>query len=228
MLKPIDEFGMTERNGVAVVDSRFIAVAFTKRHDHVLRDIENEMGVIESVSGEINLPKFGEINFLKSTYKDSKGRKQPHYLLSRDGFMAIVFKYEGREATKIRLRYINRFNEMEAFILSLQTAKLEHPAFTRAIMNAHEEPKHYHFSNEADMINRIVLGMPAKKYRELHNIAKGQSVRPYLTAKEIYEIEELQRIDIGLVTAIADFERRKQILMKQYQRMQKAAIEKGA
>lgn len=222
MLKPIDEFGMTERNGAPVVSSRYIAKRFNRRHDHLLEAIRDAVKTTEDFA-----PDFSGANFLESKYKD-RGKWYPEILLTRDGFAFVVMGFTGKKAAKFKIDYINRFNEMEAFILSLQTAKLEHPAFTRAIMNAHEEPKHYHFSNEADMINRIVLGMPAKKYRELHDIPKGQSIRPYLLANEIYAIEELQRIDIGLITAVADFEKRKQMLVQQYQKLLDYKQLKGA
>lgn len=222
MLKPIDEFGMTERNGAPVVSSRYIAKQFNRRHDHLLEAIRDAVKTTEDFA-----PDFSGANFLESKYKD-RGKWYPEILLTRDGFSFVVMGFTGKKAAKFKVDYINRFNEMEAFILSLQTAKLEHPAFTRAIMNAHEEPKHYHFSNEADMINRIVLGMPAKKYRELHGIPKGQSIRPYLLANEIYAIEELQRIDIGLITAVADFEKRKQMLAQQYQKLLDCKQLKGA
>lgn len=89
-------------------------------------------------------------------------------------------------------------------------------------MLAHEEPKHYHFSNEADMINRIVLGVPAKGYREMHGIPSGQSIRPYLSEDDIHMVETLQRIDIGLLTAGLDFEQRKAVLLTALAKRRKA------
>jgi len=101
----------------------------------------------------------------------------------------------------------------------LQTAKMEFPAFTEAIMAAHDEPKHYHFSNEINMIYRIVLGMDAKTFREKHGLPKGEVIRPYLTAEQIHAIETLQRVDIGLIVAVPEYEQRKQMLAQYYERM---------
>ncbi|MEK5277649.1 MULTISPECIES: Rha family transcriptional regulator [Paenibacillus] len=139
-------------------------------------------------------------------------------MMTKDGFTFLVFGYRGKKASRFKEAYIHRFNQMEFFITSLLTAKMEHPAFTAAIVDAHEEPKHYHFSNEADMINRIVLGMSAKQFREVNGIAKGESVRPYLSSYQIKAVEELQRIDIGLLLAIPEYEDRKQALTKYYER----------
>lgn len=203
------EYGLYEKGGQVFCDSLQVAKGLKKRHDHVLRDIESKLDDIS----KSNLPKFGEINFNYDYYRDEKNRKQPRYLLTKDGFVFLISSYGGVEATNFKIAYITRFNEMEAFIKSLQAAKLEFPAFTNAIMEAHEEPKHYHFSNEINMINRIVLGMDAKHFKEQHELDKSVvSIRPYLDAMQIEAIEALQRIDIGLIVAGLDFDNRKQIL----------------
>jgi len=109
---------------------------------------------------------------------------------------------------------------MERFIESLATAKMEFPAFTAAVMSLHEEPKHYHFSNEVNMVNSIVLGMQAKKFKELNGISeKEASIRPYLTTQQIKNIETLQRVDIGLMFAVPDFYKRKEKLQEYYDRV---------
>src|SRR5690606_10053082 len=95
---------------------------------------------------------FNERNFALVTYKDAKGERRPEYLMTKDGFAILAMGFTGKKAMRFKEAYIRRFNEMETFIRSLQAAKMEFPAFTDAIMVAHEEPKHYHFSNEINMI----------------------------------------------------------------------------
>lgn len=208
------EYGLYEKNGQVFCDSLQIARELNKRHDHILRDIENKLSDIS----QSNAPKFGEINFLPDSYKDERNRKQPRYLLTKDGFVFLVTSYSGKKATNFKIAYITRFNQMESFIKSLQTAKLEFPAFTNAIMQAHEEPKNYHFSNEINMINKIVLGVTASQFKKEHGIDKNvNSIRPYLATEQIQKIEELQRIDIGLIVANICYEGRKKILTDHYQ-----------
>ena len=62
------------------------------------------------------------------------------------------------------------------------------------------------------------MGMPAKKFREEHGIEKGKSIRPYLAPEQAEAVKSLQRIDIGLVLAVQDFQQRKAILESHYQR----------
>lgn len=63
------------------------------------------------------------------------------------------------------------------------------------------------------MINKIVLGLNAKQFKEENKIDKTvNSIRPYLTQEQIKAIETLQRFDIGLVTMEPDYNKRKEIL----------------
>lgn len=198
---------VTEKKGIPVTTSRMVAKVFEKEHRNVLRDIEN-LDCSKS---------FTVLNFERSTYKDKSGKKNPEYILTKDGFTFLVMGYRGKKAAKFKEAYIQKFNEMEAFIKSLETAKLEFAAFTAAIMEAYEEPKNYHFSNEINMINRIVLGVDAKHFKEQRGIDKNiKSIRPYLESEEIKAIEELQRADIGLMVAGLEYEKRKEILEGHY------------
>jgi Rha family phage regulatory protein len=207
-LIPIDNFGMTEKNGVPVVSSRCVAEIFSKRHDRLLQTIR-EM----EFSDDFRLH-----HFVESSYKNKQSKRQPEILMDRDGFSIVAMGFTGKKAMTFKEAYINRFNQMEEFIINLSEAKTDFPEFTDAIMAAHEEPKHYHFSNELDMINRIVIGASAKQYRKEHGIVKGKSIRPYLAQEQIKEVKALQRMDIGLVIAVPDFQERKRILRNQFQR----------
>jgi len=207
MLNP--EYNLYERKGQAFCSSRQVAEEFNRQHDNVLRDVRN-LDCSE---------RFFLLNFEEKKYK-SKRAEQPEYFMTKDGFIFLVMGYRGKKAAIFKESYINRFNAMEEFIKSLATAKLEHPAFTEAVMLAHEEPKHYHFSNETNMINRIVLGMDAKQFKQANGIdVDVPSIRPYLSLEQIQAVEALQRADIGLLVAIPDFQARKQTLAQYYERL---------
>lgn len=198
---------VSERKGVPVTTSRKIAKVFGKEHYNVLRDIEN-LNCSES---------FNAINFELVNYKDKKGEKRPEYIITKDGFVFLVMGYRGRKAAAFKEAYIKRFNDMEDYIKSVQAAKMDYPALTQAIKEAYDEPKNYHFSNELNMINRIVLGTDAKHFKQEHGVGvKESSIRPYLTAWQIKAVEDLQRIDIGLVMSGMDFQSRKMLLTQYF------------
>lgn len=208
------QFNLYERKGKAFCSSRQVAEEFGKEHYNVLRDIENL-----DCSAE-----FTALNFEVSKYKDSTGKTNPQYLMTKDGFTFLVMGYRGKKAARFKEAYIQRFNAMEDFIKSLAATKIEFPAFTGAVMLAHEEPKNYHFSNEINMIYRIVLGVDAKGFREANGLKPGTVIKPYLSLAQIQAIETLQRVDIGFIDAIPDFQERKERLTQYYARVSRKQI----
>ena len=211
-LIPKDQFGVfVDNKDTARVDSLFVAKFFGKEHRSVLRDIR-ELDCSED---------FRQHNFVQSSYKNEQGKKQPCYFMTRDGFTFLAMGYRGKKAAYFKELYIKRFNEMESFISTLVTTRKEFPLLTENIKLLHENPKPYHFSNECDMINKLVTGMTAKKFREVHGLKKGESIRPYLTDEQIELMEKLQKCDVGLLVAFPDYEQRKRHLewyMAQIQR----------
>jgi len=216
-----DEYGVIALKEIPVVSSRKIAKKFGKRHKNVLRNIENlKISTFKIEPSNNSAKEFSKLNFIESTYK-SRGKKYPEYLLTKDSFTLLVMGFTGSKALEFKLEYIARFNDMSEFIKSLQLAKLEFPAFTKAITQAHEEPQNYHYSNEINMINRIILGKSSKEFK----ISKGldpkkiKSIRPYLKPEQIKAVETLQRVDIGLMIALPDFHQRKEALLNYYTKM---------
>ena len=212
-LVPMNDYGIfCDTQDTARVDSRYVAEAFGKRHDHVLRDIENLLEKDIPKSGGISADEFGERNFASSSYKDDMNRKQRCYVMTRDGFTLLAMGFTGKKATAFKIAYIKRFNEMERTIKALVAARMEFPLLTANITMIHDEPKPYHYSNECDMLNRLAIGMTARQFREAHGLSKGESIRPHLTAEQIELVDMLQMIDAGLLISTPDFQQRKRHL----------------
>lgn len=215
-----------EMNGQALYSTRQVAQEFKKLHKNVLHAYDdmlataNEAEESADIAGLKNQPSldFFKENFFEHKYKDASGKMSREVLMTRNGSSVLVMGFTGKKALSFKIELMNRFDQMEQFIKSLNNARLEHPAFTQAILDSKEVPMHYHFSNESDMINRIVLGVSAKKFREANGIAKGQSIRPYLSTEQIQAVEMLQRVDIGLLVAGLEFDDRKQTLTQYFER----------
>lgn len=214
-LIPKDTYGVfADNHDTARVDSLYVASFFEKRHDAVLRDIKNL-----DCSEE-----FRAHNFVGATYKDEQGKKRPCYYMTRDGFVFLAMGYRGKKAAYFKELYIKRFNEMERFIKTLVTTRKEFPLLTENIKLVHDNPKPYHFSNECDMINRIVTGMSAKQFRQAHGLEKGVSIRPHLTDEQIQLMETLQKVDVGLLVAVPDYEQRKRYLEWYKMKLENAVV----
>lgn len=110
-----------------------------------------------------------------------------------------------------------------------ERARLECPAMTGALRDMRAEQGKttaaHHYRNEADMLNRIVLGMAAADYRELHGVDADYPIRDHLSAAEIAAIEELQRFDSSLILMGMDYSERKARCAELFQRRHSAKIE---
>lgn len=202
-LLPTDGYGLfIDKKDTARVNSLMVATVFNKRHDNVLRDIQNL-----DCSDDFRL-----LNFEESKYTNDQGKKQPCVNMTRDGFVFLVMGYRGKKAAQFKEAYIKRFNEMEEFIRTLVETRRDFPELTENIKLLHDNPKPYHFSNECDMINRLVTGMTAKQFRESHGLKKGETIRPHLTDEQIRMMNALQKADIGLLISTPDYEDRKRRL----------------
>lgn len=95
-----------ERNNQAVTSSRLVADYFGKRHDTVIRTIR-KLGC----SSEFN-----RHNFVEITYIDTRGRKQPEYLMTKDGFTILAMGFTGAKAMQFKEAYIKAFNKMEGLL----------------------------------------------------------------------------------------------------------------
>lgn len=207
-LIPMDTYGVfADTHDTARANSLQVAEYFGKRHDRVLRAIANLTDPKNGVSKE-----FAERNFALSKYTDSTGRKLPCYAMTRDGFTLLAMGFTGKRALQFKEAYIKRFNEMEKFIRTLVETRQEFPLLTANIKLIHEHPMPYHFSNEADMLNRLVIGQTAKQFRQTHGLDKHESIRPYLTDTQIKLLDTLQKVDIGLLLAMPDFKQRERQL----------------
>lgn len=207
-LIPKDQYGIfADTHDIARVDSLYVSEFFDKKHKTVLRNIDAILSPDSGFSAE-----FGRHNFVPTTYTDQWNRKQRRYAITRDGFTALGMGFTGKKAAHFKELYIRRFNEMETFIQTLVSARQEFPLLTENIKLLHEDPKPYHFSNECNMLNRIVLGMTAKQFRLANGIEKGTSIRPYLAKDQIDMLETLQKVDVGLLVAFPSYEDRKRHL----------------
>ena len=215
------DFGVTYHKGRIITTSRKVAKVFGRRHDHVLDAIRDAIETTRNFA-----PDFSGTNFIQSEYK-LRGRKYPEYHLTKDGLVYTVMGFTGEQAAKFKIAYINEFNRMEEQLKALRIARMEYPELTDAIQSAHEEPKHYHFSNEMNMINKIVLGMNAKQFREAHGIKEG-SIRPHLNAEQIRMIAKLQKYDTVLVETGMDYQERKRLLTEYYNKLSAIKLVEGS
>ena len=120
LLVELDAAGQPHTTSLAV------AQAFSKNHQHVMRDIQkivNALGEIkiselEAIAEENHfIPDVsGQSNFGQSSYQNAQNKTQPMYRLNRNGFMLLVMGYTGKKALLVKLRFLAAFDTMEELL----------------------------------------------------------------------------------------------------------------
>jgi phage regulator Rha-like protein len=190
-----------------------IAELTGKDHAKVLIDIRkmlDELGILTS-------------DF--STVRKVRGKEYDVFNLPKRETIILVSGY----SVAMRAAIVDRWQELEAKELlederkaSRQQARLEAPLMTKALQDARarlgkESPPHV-FSNDYDMIYRIVLGLPAKKYKAEQGIDDKTNLRDVLSLEQIKAIEALQRLNQSMHELDYDFDTRKDKLHQVFMR----------
>jgi Rha family phage regulatory protein len=139
-------------NNETQIDSRQIAEWTGKEHQHVLRDIRNE---IEEL-GELGLTIFGQ-----SSYTNSQNKQQPCYKMNRDGVMQLALKYDA----VVRYKVIQKLNELE----QANKAKLPQ-SFAEALRLAADlEEQKQKLLPKAESFDKFISG---ENYQDMTTVAK--------------------------------------------------------
>lgn len=176
----------------ATTTSLLIADVFGKRHDRVLRAIENVIS---------NVPKNEDVApmFWKTTYQDVKGERRPMYKMNRDGFSLVVMGFTGEKAMTWKLKFLDRFNAMEKIIRERLTiewretrtnGKLTRKAETDIIQKLIEYAKEQGSQNS----NKLYI-----VYSRLANKAAGVKCRDVASIKELNRLEEAEEMILKII-----------------------------
>jgi Rha family phage regulatory protein len=99
-------------NNQPVTDSLTVAEVFEKRHDIVLRDIENQITKLQE-AGE---KEFSLHNFEESTYTNERGREYRKINMTEDAFTLVAMAYVTPEAMKMKVKFLQEFKRMREYI----------------------------------------------------------------------------------------------------------------
>lgn len=97
------------------ITSLEVAEMVEKNHNDLLKDIRR-------YSEQLSLGKIPQSDFfIDGTYKTERGKEYPCYLVTKKGCEFIANKMTGVKGTMFTAKYINRFHDMEEFIVSNKT-----------------------------------------------------------------------------------------------------------
>jgi len=106
---------VVEIDGKLMASSLNIAEVFGKRHDNVLRVIDNILQMKE----------LGLLTFEESSYTDIQNKKQRMILLDEEFTTILIMGFTGKEAIKFKLLYTQEFIRMRNLLNSHQQQSKE-------------------------------------------------------------------------------------------------------
>ncbi|MGX8939328.1 Rha family transcriptional regulator [Symbiopectobacterium sp. Eva_TO] len=194
-----------------VTNTIAIADGVGRDHDTIIKLVDRN---------KADLEEFGKVGFeIRAGYNNAKVRVA--LLNEQQTTLLITYMRNNNVVRSFKKRLVFEFFRMRSALASKKvdrnTARLEYKPMTDAIKHEREaqgkQIAPHHFSNEADLINCIALGMTSAKFRVHHEIGKQESIRDYLTPEQIHCITELQRANTVFISMAWDFEQRKATLM---------------
>lgn len=148
---------------------------------------------------------FRQHNFVQSEYVNSQNRKQPMFLVTRDGFTILAMGYTGEKAMKFKEAYINQFNAMEELLKGKMVEREKgiavRQSLTKAIQQSNEnERMHGHaYSTYTDIVYKSVFGKSARQLREEYGVSKKDNLRDLFSTEELEKVQSVEMIVSGLV-----------------------------
>ncbi len=168
MFKEVNmKLNLVQRNGAWYADSREVAEATDKRHDHLIRDIE---GYIQIMTETPNLGNgvtvqvsdfFAESHYLSGT----PTRPYKNFLITRRGCDMVANKMTGEKGVLFTAAYVTKFEEMEKALQPVPKSPAELiAAGYKAALDLIEEmkPKAQKFDQLIDSTNVQAMEAAAK------------------------------------------------------------------
>lgn len=107
----MNSVSIINNDGALVVSSREISVNFNKKHDVILREIEN----IKKQIGESE--NWKEL-FVEGVYEDEQDKRlYKEYLITHEGFNLLITSFTEKADLKWKFEYMKAFNELEAALI---------------------------------------------------------------------------------------------------------------
>ncbi|WP_369788331.1 Rha family transcriptional regulator [Rouxiella sp. WC2420] len=202
-----------------VTNTVAIADGVGRDHDTIIKLVDRNKSDLEE---------FGGVGFEIRTFDTNGGKQKQRVALINELQTTLLITYMRNNdvVRAFKKRLVSEFFRMRGALASKKldrnTSRLEYKPMTDAIKHEREAAGKsiapHHFSNEADLINRLAIGMTSAKFRVHHEIDKKESIRDYLTPMQIHCVTELQRANTVFISMGWDFDQRKEVLKGMFDR----------
>lgn len=184
-----------------ITTSLKVAEHFEKEHKDVLESIRN-------LAAENSAASF----FTLTSYKN-RGKEYPMYEMDRDGFSLLAMGFTGEKALRWKLDYIKAFNAMEAELKRIYTERqqwqierdkgviVRHILTDTIKMKVADSPhKKFAYPNYTKLIYKTIFGKTMKELQAQYGVKGKESIRDYVTADELKQIESMEMLVSSLIS----------------------------
>ena len=145
--------------------------------------------------------------------------------MNRDGFSLLAMGFTGTKALEWKLKYIDAFNKMEIELKRLyeerkqweiERAKgtvIRHMLTDTIKMKVMESPhKKFAYPNYTKLIYKVLFNKSLKELQESLGVKNKESVRDYLTADDLRDIETMETLISSLLNCGFSYDKVKEFL----------------
>jgi phage anti-repressor protein len=159
---------------------------------------------------------YATFDFFVKREDSNLGTKRTEYMLKIDIAKEMAMLERNPKGKMVRRYFIEAEKRFREEKLSRARSKAERRVFTDVLKEVLPESpnKKWAYKYYTDLVYKIVTGKNAKQLRELYGLSKDSSVREVLSAQELKEVINYERIIESLLEFGQDYEGVKAVLSK--------------
>ena len=201
---------VSDHTGKIYTFSYEVAEFFHIRHDNVIQKIRSMLSENKNLAP----------NFSGAKYKDHRGKKQPCYRISEQGFGFLITKFTGKKFDQLKMAYAEQFVSMRHCLPVRKHCRIEAREMCSALEDHRatlgKETQDYHYMNEHRLCDLVLLGCSVGDYKKQHQIPEDLGLTDFITPDQVTRLDAIRGDNHELIGSGVDYEERKKILMDKY------------
>lgn len=188
----------------AITTSKDVAAFFGKRHDNIIRAIENFKSDLDADFYALNFEEIqNQVDLGMGRTRLDRG-----FNITKDGFTLLVMGFTGKQAMQFKIAYINRFNELEAALRSpLALTDGQHFVVAKDGVVIYHKPLSERTSRRY-LQPRVIQQLPTPEYQQALKLLDQLQSAPAMTGDVDYrQVQDALRRLLALLGRVEPYRR---------------------